>query len=362
MRVAFVLAYPVYHDGYSAESFGTLENQNRWIPAVLAELGHEVEYWGGDAETSTRRSRMDGLPGYPLRLFATERHERRSKRHTSTALVEHAHAWAPDVVFVKGVDGGLGLDLFDRYLRPEHVPFGVVTGGAYRSRMTPAAGAVLYETAFQRDRLARPRWPWQRRVPPDRLVWLPKSVDTDLFAPAPPGAPPPDLDVVTACRLTERHKSFAELAALARAGLRVAVVGKGPDEAALRARYPEVEWVGWRPHYDLPGLVQRARVFLHNGLYERTPTRDFWPRVIPEAMACGAAVVAFEDAVEPAVLPDGLGLRVPRADVVAHVRRLVADDGRRHALGAAARAYAVAHLGRRSSRPALEAALARMAR
>ena len=61
MRVAFVQTYPVYHDLLTQERWLALENRDRWMPGVLAAMGHDVELWAGAHEAEETTSRLDGF-------------------------------------------------------------------------------------------------------------------------------------------------------------------------------------------------------------------------------------------------------------------------------------------------------------
>ena len=170
---------------------------------------------------------------------------------------------------------------------------------------------------------------------------LPKTIDTDRFAPRPAEK---RYDVIATSRLTP-YKKFDEIAALAERH-RVAVIGDGPQAARLRARFPKVEWLGHVPNAQVPGLLAQARIFFHAG------RRDYFPRAIPEAMACGLPVAAFDDRIGPDVIPPACGVLVRDNDYAAKVAALLADPAACAAMGAAARAHVVATHGARSSEAA----------
>jgi glycosyltransferase involved in cell wall biosynthesis len=78
-------------------------------------------------------------------------------------------------------------------------------------------------------------------------------------------------------------EAFAELDL---PGSRV-VVGDGPELARLRARYPDVHWLGGQPHDSLAPYYRAADVFVF-------PSRtDTFGLVMLEAMACGCPVAAY---------------------------------------------------------------------
>jgi glycosyltransferase involved in cell wall biosynthesis len=352
VKLVFVMAYPIYHDGLTADQWMALHNQNRWIPGTLAEMGHQVEYWAGDHVASEHTSQMDGFPDYPVRFFKTDPIERRTKFHQSRAMVAEALRRPADAYFVKGVDGGLGVHLVRGALRKRSIPYVALTGGAFYHSIVRGASAVLFESQYQRRKLVEGSWT-RPRISDDRLVHMYKSVDLDAFR---PDDVQPEYDVVTACRLDERNKSFAELGELSHR-YRVAVAGKGLDAETLRARYPRITWVGHVPNADLPQFYASGRLFLHNGKWDRKPTRDFFPRVLAEAMAAGRPCLAFDDIIQPDVLPPYCGRLVSRENILPAVAHLLSDSDERQRLGQNARAHAVKHLGKRSAKPALEHAL-----
>lgn len=67
------------------------------------------------------------------------------------------------------------------------------------------------------------------------------------------------------------------------------VCGVGPLEASLRARHPQVRWVGLLPRQELAQLYAAADVFVF-------PSRaDTFGLVMLEAMACGTPVAAYPE-------------------------------------------------------------------
>lgn len=331
MRIAFVQTYPIYHDHYTTAEWLALENRDRWMPGVAANLGHTVELWAGAGESGEHRSRLPGLSDYTIRLFKSAG-GRRTKFHTSGELVAHARTFAPDLVVLKGTDGGIGLRLIREYLQPEGRRFAFVIGGKYYTREVPTAVAVLYETMAQRDRLVSPAWRiWRRAVRPGRLIRLNKTVDTQRFRPMP--EIDKRWDVVSVGRLDVRLKRYHELGLLSRQ-LRVAVAGSGPDEAMLREKYAHVDWLGAVPNSELPSVLNAAQVFAHAG------KREFFPRVVAEAAACGLPIVAYGAAIASDVVPDDCGVRVESGGFAEAVAAIVADPVRRETLGQRARVHA----------------------
>lgn len=352
MRVAFIQTYPIYHDLLSTEAWLARENRDRWMPGVLADMGPTVELWGADHTSSTHRSTLDDLGAYPIRLFESVAWSRATKKHYSEALVQHAHRFDADVHILKGTDGGVGEHLIRQYLQPAGKPFVFVIGGKFYTRHVPEAELVFYETEAQRDELRHPGWRfWRRPVSDDRLLRLPKSIDTDRFRPMPDVAP--EWDIVSVGRLIDRYKSYDALGALADE-FDVAVAGGGPAADALQAQYPQVDWVGPIPHRDVPQFLNRGRTFMHAGL------NDYFPRVIAEAAACGLPCFAFAAAIAADVVPPECGRRLPQTGYAPLIREVLTDDARLGTMGANARRYAVTNLGKFSTQAPQQEMLQRL--
>jgi glycosyltransferase involved in cell wall biosynthesis len=152
-------------------------------------------------------------------------------------------------------------------------------------------------------------------------------------------------------RLSE-EKGVLELAEAAR-GLPLVVAGSGH----LASRLPGV--VGAVPPRELGGFYDRAAVVA-------VPSRrEGYGLVAREAMAHGRPVVASAVGGLLEAIEDGAtGVLVPVLDTAALRRaleELLADGERRAQLGAAARAYAVAHFSREAEVDALLAVYAEVA-
>ena len=223
---------------------------------------------------------------------------------------------------------------------------------------------------------------FQRRVnlvPRERIDVVPVFVDATRFTPprggpegrlrAAPGAGEgPLLGVVAS--LHERKGLHVLGAALPRLvarwpGLKVAVAGAGDD--GYRARLEEAArrsgaggallWLG--PRADVAELLRALDLFVLPSLEESLPI------ALLEAMATGLPLVASAVGGIPEAVEDGVsGLLVPRGDPGAladAVASLLAIPGRAAALGAAARARAVARYSEAAVVPRVEAILASVA-
>lgn len=342
MRIVFVLTYPTHHGVADVREWLRWDNRDRRMPGILTELGVETELWGLAREPLDTLSDLSGIAPYPIRLFAPSNPTAKTREQKSDAMVAAARIDPADLFVLIGSNGGAGFDLFDRVLRPDKRRFAVIIGGDWWSRIVPHAAFVFPESAVQEAKLTRPGWRfWRRAIPDTRMQRLPKTIDTDRFAPRPAEK---RFDVIATSRLTP-YKKFDEIAVLGERH-RVAVIGDGPQGDELRRRFPHVAWLGHVPNADVPAVLAQSRLFFHAG------RRDYFPRAIPEAMACGLPVITFDDRIGPDVIPCDCGLLVNDNDYRDKVAALLADPAAVAAMGATARAHAVATHGPRSSEAA----------
>lgn len=117
------------------------------------------------------------------------------------------------------------------------------------------------------------------------------GVDTNLFAFSPvPGAFPGLEEVPRPLSLfvgrVSYEKNIEAFLDMPFGGTKV-VCGVGPVQAQLRARHPQVRWVGLLPRDELAKLYAAADLFVF-------PSRaDTFGLVMAEAMACGTPVAAY---------------------------------------------------------------------
>lgn len=191
----------------------------------------------------------------------------------------------------------------------------------------------------------------------ERLKVVARGVDTKLFDPARRcealraqwGADPGTQVVLCVGRLAPEKNLGALVDAWrgmqARAGdaagatrLKLVLVGDGPARAALQAQLPEAHFAGLRHGEDLARHYASADIFLFSSLTET------FGNVVPEAMASGLAVLAFDYAAAAQLIRHGQsGLLAPLDDASAlraHAQALVHAPAQVAALGAAARAVA----------------------
>jgi glycosyltransferase involved in cell wall biosynthesis len=105
-------------------------------------------------------------------------------------------------------------------------------------------------------------------------------VDTERFTPGEPG------DALLVVSEIVRHKRLqVALEAARRARAPIRVVGSGPDYAALRAAYPQAEFLGRVSDEELAGLYASARAVV-------VPSMEEFGITAVEAQAAGRPVIA----------------------------------------------------------------------
>jgi glycosyltransferase involved in cell wall biosynthesis len=343
LRVAVVLTYPLYHASpvMTVKKWLEQPDRERMAAALIAQMGHQVELWAV-GEIADEINEKD----YKIRIFKPNKKRKKSKYHFSEALVAHARQLAADLHILKGVDGGVGTFLLKNYLEPYKRWFGFIIGGEYHSTYVPRAEIVFYETQKQKQILQSPGWRrWRKKIPRENLVRMPKFIDTRVFCPM--DQKPKKWDILVVGRLIPGYKNYDVLGLLS-GQFRVAMAGDGPKAAQLRALYPKVDWLGYIPNLQLPQYYNRSHLFMHTGF------RDFYPRVIAEAMACGLPCIAFDRTIAREVLPSGCGLLVPHRIFIPPILELLKDKKRLQKMGQQARLHALKHMGKDACQKALE--------
>ena len=110
-------------------------------------------------------------------------------------------------------------------------------------------------------------------------------VDTEYYRPA--GSPVESTGFLVVSALVPYKRVDIAIEACRRLGVRLTIVGRGPEEARLRAKAgADVQFLGWLTDDEVRALYQRCEAVLLPGV------EDFG--MVPvEAQACGAPVVAL---------------------------------------------------------------------
>jgi len=205
------------------------------------------------------------------------------------------------------------------------------------------------------------------RIPPDRLTTIWNGVDLDHFRPVRRDGFGQAPVIGCTARLHAKNDHATLLQAFARVGARfpearLLLVGRGPEEARLRALADEL------------GISARVSVASEQAdvapslermdLYVQASVAEGMPNSVLEAMATALPVVATAVGGTPEVVLEGeTGLLVPPRDPFAladAMLKLLADPGLAEAFGRAGRARVEAHFGEDRMRERLEALLDRL--
>jgi glycosyltransferase involved in cell wall biosynthesis len=184
-------------------------------------------------------------------------------------------------------------------------------------------------------------------APKVRIEALTNGVETTVFRPVEPAlpAPPPGRRrVIVPRRLF--HKNGVEyfvraVPLLVAEGLDIecVVVGDGPERSALERLAGElevsnrIEFLGTRPHAEMPGLLSSAEVAIFPSLMEATSVGAL------ESMACGLPVAASRVGGLPEIVDDDVGALFEPRDPHALARAVAGllEGGALPSLGAEAR-------------------------
>jgi glycosyltransferase involved in cell wall biosynthesis len=216
-------------------------------------------------------------------------------------------------------------DQFDAYFSVARV--GSRAHRVYRSAMAwmarwdrdtaPRVDHFIANSRYVAGRIARY---YNRRA---SVVYPP--VNVDVFHPG-GDRPEPHFLVVSALVPYKRVDVAIEAARLA--GVRLKIVGTGPEEARLRALAgPDVEFIGAPDDAALGDAYRRASALV-------MPAEEDFGIAAVEAMACGRPVIAFARGGAPETVTHGMtGLLVDEATPAAFAaamtdcRRLTVDEG-----------------------------------
>jgi glycosyltransferase involved in cell wall biosynthesis len=286
-----------------------------YVQEEMERLGHRLQviHPGG--------SRGLRVPGEPDLLLSTEpaRHVRRLLG-TGVPAALHIATEGPLGWAARALARAAGWPFTTSYHTrfPEYLKarFGVPAVWTYSvlRHFHRESRAILVPTEAMRGELQRAGFARTR-------VWG-RGVDARRFAPGARDALNLPRPILLYAGRVAPEKNLEAFAALDLPGSRV-VVGDGPGLARMRARYPDVHWLGRQPHGSLARFYDAADVFVF-------PSRtDTFGLVLLEAMACGCPVAAYPvtgpiDVVTPGVsgaLDDDLkraclqALQLPRAEV-----------------------------------------------
>jgi glycosyltransferase involved in cell wall biosynthesis len=175
-----------------------------------------------------------------------------------------------------------------------------------------------------------------------RIRVVPNHVDVDLFAPAPAMPKEKGLLLFVGRLSPEKNLPLLVDAAAQVPGVRVQIVGDGPERARVAAlasaRGVRIEFLGTVDNVRLPPLLNQAEIFVLPSRYEGHP------KALLEAMACGMPTVGTDVPGIRELIRHGETGWLCAADpgsLAAGLRTLLDDADLRARLGASARADVV---------------------
>ncbi len=353
MKIVYVQTYPIYHDHLSEDQWLQVENRDKWMPAITAEHGVETEIWAvGRSRRTVEYQWKDST--ISIHIFPTSGKGAKTKFHFSDELIEYAKGLRNVHYILKGVDGGVGLRLLEKVILPSRTSFSFIIGGKCVTKYHKHAKMIFIESDFQKRLLTKPKWFFQNSVSEEKLIPLAKSVDLDIFKPT-HHFKEPTFDIITLGRLIPYYKNYEAIFELSRK-YTIAVIGGGPMLDEYRRKYPGIEWLGQLRHDQIPEVIQQARLFLY------TSKRDYYPRAIAEAIACGMPIAAFSESISEDVVRPEFGILLDDRTYSTEIASLLGNPARLGNMSHNARLYAEANLSKTSSTPAVKEIIRRLSK
>lgn len=120
----------------------------------------------------------------------------------------------------------------------------------------------------------------------EKIKYIPNYIDTNLFKPL---NIPKENRICFVGRLEEQKNLFNLIKAVSGLGIKLVIFGSGSQKRDLedfaKKLKADVEFKGNIPNQDLPGEINKSKLFILPSLYEGCP------KVLLEAMACGLPVI-----------------------------------------------------------------------
>ena len=347
MRIVYIQSYPIYHDNVTDEAWMKIENRDKWMPGITAEKGAEVEIWVVGERTMVQLYKF-GNVSISIRFFERSNSGKRTKFHFSRDLIDYAKNHHVDHYVIKGLDGGVGVELLKQVIIPAKIPFSFVIGGEFHSKFNKQATLIFYESDYQYNLLVQKRWGILKGISPHKLFKLPKSVDTEIFKPEQDVQK--EFDIITMGRLIPYYKNYQTIFKLSEK-FKVAVIGGGQLLDEFRREYPKIQWLGHINHLEVPKYLSKGKVFFYSS------TRDFFPRAIAEAVSCGLPIAAFDESISTDVVHPDFGILLNKRNYVDQMTTLLSNVEHLTEMGNAARNFAVKNWHLKSTDHAVETLL-----
>lgn len=225
-------------------------------------------------------------------------------------------------------EDGFGPDEIDRPLRRR---------GVLRRLSLARADAVVVPS-HTLERIAVSRW----HLPASRVIYLPNGVDLDAFSPAPTEPPlvarrHDEIVIGTVAPLRPEKNLGRLLAAFARLdapAARLVIAGEGRERPVLEG-FADALGIADRVRF-LGAVREPQRALASFDIFTLSSDTEQMPMTVLEAMAAGLPIAAVDVGdIKHMVAPANRAFIVPRgeATLATALAALVADAGRRHAVG-----------------------------
>lgn len=286
----------------------------------LIDRGHEVLVVApGPGLSSYRRSQV-------ARIRPLDKPGRQVRGTLAAFSPDLVHVTSPGTLGRKALKHARGLGV--PTLMVQHSPVLDLTADYWKAKVLDRSDRMLVTASWMIERVAA--------LGGDADLWLP-GVDTDAFTPELRDAwlhdtwarvRSPSGPLVVAAFVGSLHKRHGvrRLALAAHVpGMRLVVIGEGPQEGWLRSRLPQAVFTGALGTGDLATALASSDLLVHPGREETCC------HAAREAMASGLPVVAPRaGGLADVVLPMETGLGHAPDDAAGLVRALTAVVGDRH--------------------------------
>lgn len=224
----------------------------------------------------------------------------------------------------------------DEFVKEKNVPFPVRILRKVQTRVAQSAACVIVPSEYLKSIVGA----WG--IPHEKIEVIYNAVPLEELGSVPGGVAGLSRPlVVTAGRLVPWKHVDSIIDAVGQiSGASLAVIGDGPERAALARRANEklpgrAVFTGSLPHRDLLAVLKAADLLILNSSYEGLS------HLLIEAQALGVPTIATNVGGNPEVITDGEnGLLIPVADTQAlavAIKRLISDSGLRARLLAGAK-------------------------
>lgn len=353
MKIVFVQSYPIYHDNVTDAQWLLMENRDKWMPALLKKMGMDTELWVVGKISAIHFYSFNNI-NLTIRIFKNSSNHKKSKFHYSDELIDFALQSHISHYVIKGIDGGVGIDLLKKVILPNQINYSFIIGGSYQSKYFKNASVIFFESDKQLNLIQQAKCKILKPNYKASFYKLPKSVDLELFKPSLIPLNQRKYDVISVGRLIPKFKDYTPLFELSKNHFKIGMIGSGPLYDEYKKKYPHIDWIGHVPYNSIMDYYQQTKLFFFSS------KKEFFPRVISESYAVGIPVITFENLFSKDVVNENTGLLVNNKNYVNIISTLLNDYDKLHELSINSRTFAERNLHKYSTQEALNFLLKRI--